>query len=45
MGKKGYKIREVPITYEPRESGGSKVNLIRDGILIPFAMFKIKITR
>jgi len=43
--KKGYTIIEVPVSFRPRTKGTSKVNLWRDGILIPLYLLKVKFFR
>ncbi len=43
--KKGYTIVEVPVSFRPRTKGTSKVNLWRDGILIPLYLLKVKFFR
>lgn len=43
--KKGYKITEVPVNYKMRHSGSSNVNLLRDGVIIPLAILRIKLFR
>ncbi len=43
--KRGYKIVEMPISYVSRSKGTSKVNLLRDGIIIPFYLLKVKLSR
>lgn len=43
--KRGYKIVEVPVTYAARNKGTTRVNLLRDGVIIPFFLFKTKFFR
>ncbi|MBW2981163.1 glycosyltransferase family 2 protein [Candidatus Woesearchaeota archaeon] len=43
--KKGYKIIEVPVNYKGRQTGISNVKLIRDGIIMPPQLVKIKLFR
>jgi glycosyltransferase involved in cell wall biosynthesis len=43
--KKGYKIREVPVTYAARNKGTTRVQLLRDGVIIPLFLFKTKLFR
>ena len=43
--KKGYKIVEFPLTYKLRKGGASKVNLMREGIIIPWYLLKVKLFR
>ncbi len=43
--KKGYTIVEVPVSFKPRTKGESKVNLWRDGVIIPFYLLKVKLFR
>jgi glycosyltransferase involved in cell wall biosynthesis len=44
-GKYGYKIIETPVNYKPRIVGKSNVNLWRDGVIIPWYLLKVKLTR
>jgi glycosyltransferase involved in cell wall biosynthesis len=43
--KKGYKIVEVPVNYKGRQAGISNVKLIRDGIIMPPQLIKVKLFR
>ncbi len=43
--KKGFMIEEVPTKFLPRKEGQSKVKLIRDGIIIPLYLLKVKLLR
>lgn len=43
--KKGYTIVDVPVSFHPRTKGVSKVNLWRDGIIIPIYLLKVKLFR
>lgn len=43
--KKNYRILEVPIRYSGRQGGITSVKLIRDGIIIPLYLLKVKIFR
>jgi glycosyltransferase involved in cell wall biosynthesis len=43
--KKGYKIVETPVNYKGRQRGITNVKLIRDGIIIPLYLIKIKLFR
>ncbi len=40
--QKGYKIIEVPVNYKGRQTGVSNVKLLRDGIIIPVFLLKVK---
>ncbi len=44
-GKKHYKIMEVPVNYKGRKEGTTSVKLIRDGIIIPSYLIKIRLFR
>ncbi len=43
--KKGHKIAELPISYNGRQLGISNVKLIRDGIIIPLYLLRVKFFR
>lgn len=43
--KKGYSIKEIPVTFKPREFGKTNVKLIREGIIIPLYLLKVKLLR
>lgn len=38
--KKGFKVREIPVTIRPRPHGRSNVKYIKDGLRIIFVLFK-----
>jgi hypothetical protein len=41
--KKSYKIKEIPVRWEDRGRGGTKVRLIRDGLLMGYKIIKLGI--
>ena len=41
--EKGYRFREVPINYKGRQKGISNVRLLRDGIIIPLYLLRLKL--
>ena len=43
--KRGYKIVEVPVNYRTRQEGDTTVSLIREGIIIPLYLLKVKLFR
>lgn len=43
--KRRYKIVEVPVTYAARNKGTTRVNLLRDGVIIPLFLLKTKFLR
>lgn len=43
--KRGYKIVEIPINYKGRQVGITNVKLLRDGIIMPLYLLKIKFFR
>ncbi len=43
--EKGYRIVEVPVNYKGRQKGISNVKLLRDGIIIPLYLLKVKFGR
>lgn len=42
--EKGYKFIEVPVNYKGRQTGISNVKLLRDGILIPLYLLRLKLS-
>ncbi len=43
--EKGYRIVEVPVNYKGRQTGISNVKLLRDGVLIPMYLLRVKFGR
>ncbi|MBI2546198.1 glycosyltransferase family 2 protein [Candidatus Woesearchaeota archaeon] len=43
--EKGYRIVEVPVNYKGRQTGISNVKLLRDGVIIPYHLLKVKFGR
>jgi glycosyltransferase involved in cell wall biosynthesis len=43
--KRKYRILEVPVNYKARDKGATSVKLIRDGIIIPLYLLKVKFFR
>ena len=42
--EKGYKFVEVPVNYKGRQIGITNVKLLRDGIIIPLYLLKLKLS-
>lgn len=44
--KRGYRIREVPISYQPRtDAEGKKLRFVRDGMIALYTLIKYRFTR